>query len=79
VAKLEPEQFTDEFCIAEERGLLRSKREKSALAKAYSEVQAEEDATRREASLQRAAAKRKLMEYAERKRIVAWPSGPLSL
>jgi hypothetical protein len=70
VATLEPEhgQLTDEFYIAEEHGLLRSKRDKSAPAKAYSEIQAEEDTARREASLQRAAAKRKLMEDAERKR-----------
>ena len=36
VAKLDPEhgQLTDEFCIAEERGILRSKREKAEPLKA---------------------------------------------
>ena len=70
VAKLDPEhgQLTDEFCIAEERGLLRPKRTKAEPAKAYSEIQAEEDAERRQASLQRAAAKRKVLEDAERQR-----------
>ena len=70
VAKLDPErgQLTDEFCIAEERGLLRSKRAKVEPVKAYSEIQAEEDAARREASLQRASAKRKVLEDAERQR-----------
>ena len=44
VAKLDPEhgQLTDDFCIAEERGLLRSKRAKTEPVKAYSEIQAEE-------------------------------------
>ena len=71
VAKLDPEhgQLTDEFCIAEERGLLRSKRARAEPTKAYSEIQAEEDAERREASLQRAAAKRKALEDAERRRL----------
>ena len=70
VANLDPEhgQLTDEFCIAEERGLLRSKRAKVEPVKAYSEIQAEEDAARREASLQRASAKRKVLEDAERQR-----------
>ena len=70
VAKLDPEhgQLTDEFCIAEERGLLRPKRARTEPAKAYSEIQAEEDAARREASLQRASAKRKVLEDAERQR-----------
>jgi hypothetical protein len=70
VAKLDPVhgQLTDEFCIAEERGLLRSKRAKTEPVKTYSEIQAEEDAARREASLQRAAAKRKVLEDAERQR-----------
>lgn len=71
VAKLDPEhgQLTDEFCIAEERGLLRSKRARAEPTKAYSEIQAEEDTERREASLQRAAAKRKALEDAERRRL----------
>jgi hypothetical protein len=71
VANLDPEhgQLTDEFCIAEERGLLRSKRARAEPAKTYSEIQAEEDAERREASLQRAAAKRKAFEDAERQRV----------
>ena len=70
VANLDPEhgQLTDDFCIAEERGLLRPKRAKADQAKAYSEIQGEEDAERREASLQRAAAKRKVLEDAERQR-----------
>ena len=70
VAKIDPEhgQLTDDFCIAEERGLLRSKRARAEPTKAYSEIQAEEDAERREASLQRAAAKRKVLEDAERQR-----------
>ena len=70
-SKLDPEhgQLTDEFCIAEERGLLRSKRARAEPTKAYSEIQAEEDAERREASLQRAAAKRKALEDAERQRV----------
>ena len=70
VANLDPEhgQLTDDFCIAEERGLLRPKRAKADPAKAYSEIQGEEDAERREASLQRAAAKRKVLEDAERQR-----------
>ena len=70
VANLNPEhgQLTDDFCIAEERGLLRPKRAKADPAKAYSEIQGEEDAERREASLQRAAAKRKVLEDAERQR-----------
>ena len=55
VARMDPEhgQLTDEFCIAEERGLLRSKRARAEPTKSYSEIQAEEDAERREASLQR--------------------------
>jgi hypothetical protein len=71
VAKIDPEhgQLTDEFCIAEERGLIRSKRARTEPAKAYSEIQAEEDAERREASLQRASAKRKALEDAERRRL----------
>lgn len=71
VAKIDPEhgQLTDEFCIAEERGLFRSKRARTEPAKTYSEIQAEEDAERREASLQRALAKRKALEYAERRRL----------
>ena len=71
VAKLDPEhgELTDEFCTAEERGLIRSKRAMTEPAKAYSEIQAEEDAERREASLQRAAAKRKALEDAERRRV----------
>ena len=53
VAKLDPEhgQLTDEFCIAEERGLLRSKRARAEPTKSYSEIQAEEDAERREGCL----------------------------
>ena len=71
MAKIDPEhgQLTDEFCIAEERGLIRSKRARTEPAKAYSEIQAEEDAERREASLQRASAKRKALEDAERRRL----------
>ena len=71
VARMDPEhgQLTDEFCIAEERGLLRSKRARAEPTKSYSEIQAEEDAERREASLQRAAAKRKALEDAERRRL----------
>ena len=71
VAKIDPEhgQLTDEFCIAEERGLIRSKRARTEPAKAYSEIQAEEDAERREASLQRASAKRKALEDDERRRL----------
>ena len=68
---MDPEhgQLTDEFCIAEERGLLRSKRARAEPTKAYSEIQAEEDTERREASLQRAAAKRKALEDAKRRRL----------
>ena len=62
-------QLTDEFCIAEERGLIRSKLAMTEPAKAYSEIQAEEDAERREASLQRASAKRKALEDDERRRL----------
>ena len=71
VAKLEPEhgQLTDEFCIAEERGLIRSKREKTAASKTFSEIQAEEVLKRQEASLQRAAVKRKLLEQQQQARI----------
>ena len=71
MAKLEPEhgQLTDEFCIAEERGLIRSKREKTAASKTFSEIQAEEVLKRQEASLQRAAVKRKLLEQQQQARI----------
>jgi hypothetical protein len=72
VAKLQPEhgQLTDEFCNAEERGLIRPKRERTALSRTFSEIQAEEVTKRQEASLQRAAnMKRKLLEQQQQAHI----------
>ena len=70
MANLQPEhgQLSDDFCNAEERGLLRSKRVKNAPSKSYSEIQAEEVLARRDASLQRAAVKRELLEQQEQER-----------
>ena len=60
---VEPEhgKLTDEFCDAEERGLLRSKRLRPLPEKSYIEIQAEEVEARLQASAKRAA-DRKLEE-----------------